>query len=271
VTTIEAVSGAWPEPVRLEIQQFKLESVTISIPVNRLEAGMKSGRVVFTWAELCGWLSVAPVPLSAHGESAVELPLKIIAPLYLAIPRAAKTRKVVSVGDNVPDLFAGLARPPAPAPEPTPATAPAPTAAPVVEPPAPAPAAAPNVFGEILGQPSKTDWTPAEIVQGILAMPGVAGALLASKDGLLVAGQMPAPLKVELMAAFLPQMFTHIGGNTEEVQLGTLRALKMTTGQGACAVFQAGTLCLAVLSHPGQTSPEPVLERIAGELAQPKH
>jgi predicted regulator of Ras-like GTPase activity (Roadblock/LC7/MglB family) len=269
VTTIEAVSGAWPDPIRHEIEEFELGSATISIPVNRLETGMKSGRVVFTWAELCEWLSVAPVPPSANGKSSVELPLKVIAPLFLAIPRAVKSRKVVSVSENVPDLFAGLSRPVEPTPEPAPE--PAPPEAPVAAPPVPEPAVAPDVLGEILGQPSKTDWTPAEIVQGILAMPGVAGALLASNDGLLVSGQMPAPLEVELMAAFLPQMFTNIGDSTQEVKLGTLRALKITTGQGACAIFKAGELCLAVLGLPGQTLPEPALERIAGELAQPKH
>jgi predicted regulator of Ras-like GTPase activity (Roadblock/LC7/MglB family) len=292
VTTIEAVSAAWPELVRQEIQQFRLGSATISIPVSRLEAGMKTGRVIFTWAELSAWLNVA-APQSDHGASPLELPLRVIAPLFMAVPRAAKARKVVSVSENVPDLFAGLARPPAPPPEPAPA--PTPPAAPVVAPAAAAPVAAPvaapaavlpvvvaptpapassvaaSILAEVVEQFLNADWTPAEVVQKILKLPGVAGALLASKDGLLVAGQMPAPLKVEMMAAFLPQMFTHISGSTEEVQLGSLSALKLTTGQGACAIFQAGVLCLAVVSQPGQPLPEAALERIAVQLAQSNH
>jgi len=265
VTTIDALSEAWPDPIRHEIQQFRLGSALISIPVTRLEAVIKTGRVVFTWAELCGWLNM-PMPPSANGESSLELPLKILAPLFLAIPRAAKPRKVVSVGENVPDLFAGQSRPTAPAP--TTALPATPLMAPT---PQVTPAGASTVLGEIFGQPSKMDWTPAEIVQRISALTGIAGALLASKDGLLVAGQMPAPLKAEMMAAFLPQMFTHIGGRAEEVELGTLRALKLTTSLGDCAVFQAGELCLAVFGLPGQTLPEPALERIAAELAQPQH
>jgi len=63
----------------------------------------------------------------------------------------------------------------------------------------------------------------------------------------------------------------HIGSSTEEVQLGALRALKLTTDQTVCAIFQSGELCLAVLGLPGQTLPESALERIAGELAQPKN
>jgi predicted regulator of Ras-like GTPase activity (Roadblock/LC7/MglB family) len=242
---------------------------------------MKSGRVVFTWTELCGWLSGTEVPPSANGESALELPLKVVAPLFMALRRADKPRKSISVAESVPDLFASIPRPAAPAPEPEPVPEPvvapepaqaialAPEAAPEIVPPEPA--AVPQSMAEILGQPSKTDWSPAEITKGIMAMPGIAGALLASRDGLLVAGQMPAPLKAELMAAFLPQMFTHISGSTEEVQLGKLRAMKLTTGESACAVFQAGVLCLAVLGQPGHAIPEPALERIADELAQPKN
>jgi predicted regulator of Ras-like GTPase activity (Roadblock/LC7/MglB family) len=281
-TTVEAVSGAWPEPVRNEVQQFKLGSATISIPVGRLEAGMKSGRVAFTWAELCGWLSVS-VPPSANGDTVVELPLKVMAPLFLAAPRAAKPRKVVSVGENVPDLFAGLSRPAAPPPAPAPSAPTAPSApaaiapiatpavAPAVAPPPPAPAVAANVLGEIFGQPSKKDWAPAEIVQKIQAMPGVAGALLSSRDGLLVAGQVPAPLKAEMLAAFLPQMLSKISGSTEEVQLGPAHALRLSTGHIQCAVLTAGKLCLAVLSKPDQRLPETVLERIAAELGQSKN
>jgi predicted regulator of Ras-like GTPase activity (Roadblock/LC7/MglB family) len=264
VTTIEALSKAWPEPVRHEIQQFNLGSATVSIPLNRLEAGMKAGRVVFTWADLCGWLNV-PIPPPANGESRVELPLNVIAPLFLAKHRPAPPRKIVTVGENVPDLFGGLGRPVALSP------APAPPAAPVVSASPPAPAAAPDVWDEIFRQPSQTEWSLKEIMQRILALPGVAGALVASDDGLLVAGQTPAPLKAETLAAFLPQIFSRIGGSVEEAQLGTLRALTLAAGPAPCAIFKAGTLYLGVLGRPGQALDEPLLQRIAGELAKLNH
>jgi predicted regulator of Ras-like GTPase activity (Roadblock/LC7/MglB family) len=266
VTTIDSVSGAWPDAVRQEIQKLNLEITSIAIPVNRLEPGIKAGRVIFTWADVSSWLSV-PIPKSAHGEVQVELPLKVVAPLFLAKHRAAAPRKVVAVDENLPDLFTGTNRP-APAQS---AAPPAPIAAPVIAPPPAAPATAPNVLEEILGQPSKQDWTPDEIAQRILALPGVSGAVLASSDGLLVAGRMPAPLKAETMAAFLPQIFTRIGGCAEQAQLGTLRAVRLSAGPAPCGIFKAGTLYLAVLGHPGQTLPEPALERVAGELAQQKY
>jgi predicted regulator of Ras-like GTPase activity (Roadblock/LC7/MglB family) len=263
VMTIEAVSGAWPAAIHHEIRQFNLGSESISIPVSRLEAGMKSGRLVFTWAELCGWLG-GPLLETANGQSQVELPLEVVAPLFLAKRRAATPRKIVTVGEDVPDLFAGLGRPAAPPPVP----AAAPAAAPVVAAAPPAPVAAPSVPAEVAEPASETELTPQEVVEWILTLPGVAGALLASNDGLLVAGQLPAPLEAETMAAFLPQILMRIGICTEEIRLGKLRSVMLLVGKTPCAMFRAGALSLAVLGQPGQTLPEAALERMAGELAR---
>jgi predicted regulator of Ras-like GTPase activity (Roadblock/LC7/MglB family) len=221
------------------------------------------------------------VPASANSETVVELPLKIIAPMFLAAaPRAAKARKAVSVQEDVPDLFAGRKRPPEAAPSPvaTPAAAPAPPA-PLEPAPAPAPVPVPAAAPAVAAKPPAPaiampdlSGTPDEIVRQILLMPGVAGALFAARDGLLVAGKMPAPLKAEMMAAFLPQILTNISGSTEEVQLGQLRALKFSTVEATdCAVYKAGVLALVVISQAGQTLPEAVLGRIADELAQLNH
>jgi len=291
VVTIEAVSAAWPDPVRQEIQQFKLGSASISIPVSRVEPGMKTGRLVFTWAELCGWLS-EPLPASAHGQSELELPLAVIAPLFLSKHRAAPQRKSVNLGENVPDLFGGRGRraappPEAPAPPPAPVAPPPKAAAPVLVPvpaaqvPVPAPAsvaapvsfppaaeAAPEVPAEISARPAESDLSPEDVVAWILTLPGVAGALLASNDGLLVAGQLPAPLEAETMAAFLPQILMRVGICTEEIQLGRLRSVTLLVGQTSCAMFKAGALCLAVMGQPGKALPEMALERMAVELAQ---
>jgi predicted regulator of Ras-like GTPase activity (Roadblock/LC7/MglB family) len=248
VTTIEALSGAWPAVVREEIQQFRLGSAAVLIPLSRLEAGMKAGRVVFSWAEMCGWLSV-PLPPPPNGQCPVELPLKVLAPLFLAKRRAAAPRQVVTVGEDVPNLFGRTGRP--------------------VAPPPPAPAAAPSAVGEITPQPR--EWAPKEIIQRILALPGVGGGVLASADGLLVAGRMPAPLNAETLAAFLPQIFARLGSFAQEAQLGALRALTLAAGPAPCAIFKAGTLYLAVLGRPGQALPEAALQQIAGELAKPNH
>jgi predicted regulator of Ras-like GTPase activity (Roadblock/LC7/MglB family) len=252
-TTLEALSGAWPAVVREEIQQFGLARAAVSIPLSRLEAGMKAGRVVFSWAEMCGWLN-SPLPPPPNGQCPVELPLKVVAPLFLSKHRVAAPRQRVTVGEDVPNLFARTGRPVAPT-----------TAAPQ------APAAAPHVLGEVVGQPSQKEWLPKEITQRILALPGVAGALLASADGLLVAGRILAPLNAETLAAFLPQIFTHVGGMAQEAQLGALRALTLMAGPAPCTILKAGALYVAVLGRPGQPLPEAALQQIAGELAKLNH
>jgi predicted regulator of Ras-like GTPase activity (Roadblock/LC7/MglB family) len=254
---MESVSEPWPEAVQQELAQLNLGSAAMWIPVSRLEPGVKTGRVVFTLAELCGWIS-PPVPPPAHGESQVELPLKVIAPLFLAKHRATSPRAMVSVGEEVPDLFsAGLIQLAAA----TPATAPAAAA------PAPAKPGEADVWGGVFQQPVNSELNPQEMAQKILSLPGVAGALLASNDGLLVAGQVPAPLRAETMAAFLPRIFTHAGLCAGEVQLGTLRVLRLSLDPAPCVVFKAGTLYLAVLGQAGQPLPEAALEQLAGQLS----
>jgi predicted regulator of Ras-like GTPase activity (Roadblock/LC7/MglB family) len=266
VTTIGALCEAWPQAIRQEIEKNNFKNAPVSIPLNRLEAALKAGRVVFTWGELSGWLSAPPATPSPHGETQVELPLRVIAPLFMAKHRAAAQKKV-TIGDNIPDLFGGLGRAAAPAATPAPSAQPEPAAAPVA---APQPAAEADVLGEVFGQPSKTEWSPEEIAQGISAMPGVAGSLLATADGLLVAGQAQAPLNVDTLAAFLPQMFGRVAHYAGEARLGTLEALTLTVGGAPHVIFKAGPLYLAVVGKAGQALPEAALQRVAGELARRK-
>jgi predicted regulator of Ras-like GTPase activity (Roadblock/LC7/MglB family) len=69
---------------------------------------MKSGKVLFSWQEVAGWIKppllIPPTP--KVGEMAVELPLKVLAPLFMAHHRAA-VQKRLSIDENIPDLFAG--------------------------------------------------------------------------------------------------------------------------------------------------------------------
>jgi predicted regulator of Ras-like GTPase activity (Roadblock/LC7/MglB family) len=269
VTTIGAICQSWPDAIRLEIEQSNLSGASVSIPISRLETGMKTGRVVFAWSELIGWLSAPPSAQSSQGATELELPLKVIAPLFIGKHRAPTPQRKVSIGQDIPDLFAGLAKFPASAPAPAPVPAPAPAAAmPVTAVPAVAPAPEQNALGELFGQPSKKEWTPQEIAQQITALPGVSGGLLATVDGLLIAGQVPPPIEAETLAAFLPQIFGRMSSYSEEVKLGAVRAVTVSTDSAPCAMFKAGQLYLAVVGKPGQSLPETMLLRIAAQLAK---
>jgi predicted regulator of Ras-like GTPase activity (Roadblock/LC7/MglB family) len=87
-------------------------------------------------------------------------------------------------------------------------------------------------------------------------------------DGLLVAGDLPPPLKSETMAAFLPQIFGRLAHYSAEIQLGPPSALTLLAGQTPCTIFKTGALYLAVLGKPGETLPDALLQRVAGELAK---
>jgi predicted regulator of Ras-like GTPase activity (Roadblock/LC7/MglB family) len=264
---IATICESWPETIRQEILQTGLAESSVSIPMSRLESGMKAGRVVFPWAELMGWLTTPPAAQSSQGDTILEIPLKTIAPLFMAKRRAATPQRKVFVSQSIPDLFGGLVKPAADA---TPASAPA-SAAPTPAAPVPAPGPQPDKLGELFGQPFKSEWSPIEIAQQIAALPGVSGSLLATTDGLLVAGHVPEPLSAETLAAFVPQIFSRVSGYSEETLIGTLRGITLRTDIAPCAMFRAGKLYLAVLGKRGECLPEPLLLQIASELSKRTH
>jgi predicted regulator of Ras-like GTPase activity (Roadblock/LC7/MglB family) len=268
---IGALCETWPDVIRQEILQCGLGEAVVSIPMSRLESGMKGGRVIFNWGEVMGWLNTRPAAQSAQEATSVELPLKIIAPLYLTKRRAATPQRKVFVSPTIPDLFGGLMKPaeaPAEAAAPESAPVAAAVAAPVVAAPVPPPAPVTDKLGELLGQPTKDEWSPPEIVQQIVKFPGVSGSLLATTDGLLVAGIIPEPLSAETIAAFVPQIFEKVSGYSDQTLIGTLKGVTLRTDIAPCAMFKAGRLHLAVLGKRGESLPELLLGQIAGELAK---
>jgi predicted regulator of Ras-like GTPase activity (Roadblock/LC7/MglB family) len=255
---LSAISGAWPPAVREEI--LSLQEAAVSLPVNRLDAAMKTGRVSFSWADLSQWITPsAPEPLAQNRETLVEVPLNVIAPLYMARHRPSVSQKKVVIPESIPGVFSGA--PPPAATEETPAAAPAEVAA-------EAPAVRSPTLGELLGQPGKTDWPPQHVTQHLCLVEGVAGTLLATSDGLPVSGQMPAHVNCETLSAFVPQMFSRMSQSAAEMRLGLVTSVVVTAGQAPYAILRAGKLYLVVLGQAGQRLPESVLQQIAAELAK---
>jgi predicted regulator of Ras-like GTPase activity (Roadblock/LC7/MglB family) len=250
---LSALSESWPPPVLEAIAEFELRSATVSLPMSRLERGLKTGRVVFTWGELCQWLQPPPPEkASANGEVALELPLKVVAPLFMARQRPWAVPKKLTAAADIPDHIPALFGRASGAPE---------TAAGAVASPG-------SGLGEIFGVPDRSEWTPPEICRRICALDGVAGSALATSDGLVVAAQLPPAFNGEIVAAFLPRIFTRVSQSAEEMKLGSATGLVLTAGEGRCAIYKAGRLYLAVLGHAGAALPEAMLGRIAAELGK---
>ena len=221
--------------------------------MSRLEQGLKMGRVVFRWGDLCQWLQPPPPERpTANSDAALELPLKVVAPLYLARRRSwtapRKQASVADIPDDIPVLFSRISGAPG-------------TASATAPPPA-------GGLGEIFGMPGRVEWTPEEICRRICALEGVAGSALATSDGLAVAAQLPPGLNGDTVAAFLPQILSQASQSAGEMQLGPVTGVALTAGQARCAIYKAGKLYLAVLGDAGAALPEAALGRIAAELGK---
>jgi predicted regulator of Ras-like GTPase activity (Roadblock/LC7/MglB family) len=185
------------------------------------------------------------------------------------------------VSEEIPDLFSAAGKPitpstvaaqapaspaaPAPvAPTPAPAAEPVPPAATT----APAPKKTPANLSELFNEPGKKSWTPNEIVQRTTTLPNVAGALIALQDGLLVATNMPAEMKTETIAAFVPQIFGRMNQYSKELQMGDTRAVSFTVDCGTVQVFNAGIIYFAAYGKSAALLPLVELQLIAAELGR---
>jgi len=287
IISLPSLAEAWPEAVRNDIVQLNLVDAKVALPAEVVERTLKQGRVAFTWRMLRSWIRPAPLPaVSAHDSTVVELPLKIVAPLFLARQQELhKGQKKVLIDKDIPDLFFGRApaetgngkNPPAPQ-----TAAPAsPTASQTA---APAPTDT-NYYiwddtsdrarvadDEVKRGPTPgTKFiakyaTPNEVVSRAATLDGVAGVLIALPDGLMVASRLPADLHGDTLAAFLPQIFAKVNQCTKELRMGELNNLNFTVGNVPWKIFRVNAIFFAAFGRAGEPLPTARLAALAAEL-----
>ena len=324
---LTAVSAGWPAEIRTEIAGLD-PATTVSFPAEELSSGLARGRVSFNWGQIRSWLNPpCSEPSAVAAEMLLQLPLKVVAPAFLASSKKPTgERKKSAPDESIPALF-NDARPPAAEPE-KPAAAPAvepaapaaepaaepvaesvaesvaPAAEPVAEPAAAAPAPEqeaapehvdveqqeqpaqaaapttahqheappveklPETVGEIFNQPQKQHWTPAEIVSGTVTLTGVAGAIVALQEGLVVSASLPEGVKSDVIAAFLPQIFARLNQYSGEMRLGDVDDLLFTTHGAHCQIYRLGYIYFAVLGKTGESLPWHELRLLTEELAR---
>ncbi len=105
---LAAVCADWMVEVRAQLGEVDVAQSEILVPLELLEPAMRSGRVLFSWQEVAGWIQppLAIPPTPKVGEMPVELSLKVIAPLFMSNHRGV-AQKRLAVDDAIPDLFAG--------------------------------------------------------------------------------------------------------------------------------------------------------------------
>jgi predicted regulator of Ras-like GTPase activity (Roadblock/LC7/MglB family) len=303
---LRILSEAWPEVLRGEIEQLNLAEAHVAMPVRFVEPALKQGKVAFTWKVLRSWIRPATLPtVSAHDGMMLELPLRVIAPLFLARNKQnAPAGRKVAVDENIPNLFFGFPQGESGADTlqqqqaaPVEPVEPVAQAAPMVaeEPeanfaPATKPAGTADtnfyVWNESSDAPQVdqsaekktspgTDFltryaTPNEVVSRAAALDGVAGALVALPDGLMVASKLSADLNGDTLAAFLPHIFGKVSQCTKELRMGELNNLHFTVGNVPWKIFRVNAIFFAAFGHAGQPLPTAQLAALAGELDRRK-
>lgn len=265
LTPLTALAESWPEGIRQEIVQMNIVDARLAMPVELVEAALKRGRVIFPWKLVRSWVRPAPAArLSPHDGTELELPLAVLAPLFVARQKRNGGGQRVTVDETIPNLFFGL-----PKPEPSPVPKPADT----------------NYYtwGDTSDRarvddtefkrksPGGTDFvakyaTPNEIVSRAAALDQVAGALIALPDGLMVASRIPAEYNGETLAAFLPQIFSKVSQCTKELRMGDLNNLNFTVGNVPWKIFRVNAIFFAAFGNAGEQMPTAELVALAGEL-----
>src|SRR5207244_944781 len=69
-----------------------------------------------SWKKIRSRLNPPVTGASAHAETVLELPLKILAPLFIEQFRDGRAGKKLAVARDIPDVFSKRAKPAAPAP-----------------------------------------------------------------------------------------------------------------------------------------------------------
>jgi predicted regulator of Ras-like GTPase activity (Roadblock/LC7/MglB family) len=279
---LSALAEQWPNAIKMELVQTDLMGAQVALPPSLIEPGLKRGRVTILWKNLRMMIRPKPALVSVHDGVEVELPLKVLAPLFFASQKAAGLAKQkVSVSEEIPDLFRDSKQAGATiSPTPTPAVAPAPNPAPTLAPAAPAKPADTNYFSKS-ESPSDTEFqrrdspgtdftsrdaTPGEIVACAVALPGVAGAVVALYDGLMISGQVPPDLNGDTVAAFLPQIFARTGQSTKELRMGELNNLSFTVGNVPWKIFRVNGLYFAAFGRASEALPTATLTELAVRL-----
>jgi predicted regulator of Ras-like GTPase activity (Roadblock/LC7/MglB family) len=304
---LATLSENWPEALRREIAQMNLANAQVALPANLVEPALKRGRVIFAWRNVRSWIRPTPPRVSAHDGVELELPLKVLAPLFFSPQKmAARTRRKVVVTSEIPNLFFGFPQPQPPpemaAPARDVAALASEVAAPAPEAVAPAPETARPALKPVDAKLSDTNYyvwsdngeapkideteykrsrTPAtdfssrralpkDLVARAMELPGVVGAIIALPDGLRVASQVPAELNADTLAAFLPQIFERVSQSTKELRMGALNNVNFTVGNVPWKIFRVNAVYFAAFGRAGEALPTAQLATLAAGLDRKK-
>lgn len=270
---LHAVCKAWPNAVRSELGEIYLAKAEVEMPADVVQAAMKRGKVAFPWKTIRAWIVPAVASTSsANDDTVLELPLEAIMPAFLASQKSTAQSQKPVVDERIPDLFEVSPRPE------TAVTAKS-TNGHVND----LGTLKPNhVNGSILAAAKRSGigasssapeqkapaqrQPPSEIVSRAAALQGVAGALVALPDGLMVASKLPQGTDGDTLAAILPHIFAKVNECTKEIRIGELSSLDFVASNVPWKIFQSNAMYLAAFGFNGEMLPTVQLAALAREL-----
>ncbi len=265
-----------PAPVPIPMSRPTIP-LSVSLQTEAIEQALKQGRISFTWKTLRSWLKPAPLAsVSAQDSLVLELPLRVVAPLFLKRQHeTCKTQEKVAIDETIPNLFFGFPQaengaPVAPAAPSTAIATPVDTNYYVWDDDSDRARVDQSEVKRTVSSPGTRFVaryaTPNEVVSRAAALEGVCGALIALPDGLMVASQLSADLNGDTIAAFLPQIFGKVTQCTKELRMGELNNLNFTVGNIPWKIFRVNAIFFAAFGKAGQALPTAQLLALATEL-----
>jgi len=290
LSLVELASG-WPEGIRAELSVLSGDTIIV-LQAFEVSAGLQKGKVTFPWSQIRASLRPSfSEKIAIADDYQLVLPLKVVAPAFLAATGATKRKTEPAVDRDIPNFFGPTAgqsaaipaQPAAAPPTPEPIEVPESSTVPEIEfsivreapevatdsTPLPESPAPPKelTLRDLFNQPDKSSWTPAELITHSCELPGIAGAVIALEEGLVVAQKLPPGFAAETFAAFMPQIFGRIERYTREMQLGDVDEVALQTAAGPCQLFRNGKVFFAAMGFTGEPIPAG-LKLIPAELSR---
>ncbi len=285
-----------------EIQTLRLSESLINIPIKELEPLIKSGKVIYNWGKIFSWIFPLPQSTASNPDTPIEIPLKIITPLFLSKVTISIPKKAVTLNDTIPDIFTPTTAAGPKIEKVTPNRTAPETIQPIEEKAMPLQTPVENVqqpqlssqtqptikfnlekevpkehtikngvksLNELFNKPGKTKWTPNEVIQCTLTLPGINGAMILLKEGLPVSYKLSDKLNPDVFAALLPQIFSRVSNFTSELKLGALTNLTFECNDTIVSACVSENIYFVVLGKRGESLPPCIqLQAIADELVK---
>jgi predicted regulator of Ras-like GTPase activity (Roadblock/LC7/MglB family) len=288
---LKAITDLFTPALMPVLHKQPSEHVRVYIPREIIRPQLAAGAVRITFAQLrAATPGIFFNPEGAPADTKVLLPLDAV--LRQMMPSRREDQRLPSIPVNIPSIFskAGPAlpgrggaaepwysqrrptydappQPDAGAKPSTPASE-KPTPPPTLHrtPPEPAPPSVPSAPAPPIPlEPAPDPGHPAQILRSIRALDGVAGAFLASADGLLIAGDLP-DANGNILAAFAPTAFSQLSKYSGLAQLGVPHSIDIHLAGASVHVRKVGKLYLGVLTPPAAPVPLAALDRISATL-----